>query len=225
MESLQFSACSVWYLPTNECLYKLSTHFWPSDIIMPSYNLVNISSGNSVLRSHLTILQEMLKISFLGYKFENDQLKIRATSPRGQWVNSMRPSYAYMRQQNNNHWYIVNSNLRNKHQWNLKRNSCIFIPENAFENGVCEMASILFRPQCVKLVDGKPSMTQSMYATLTELYVPCTFGKAKTIFYTRDSIVKGQNIMQNLETRVGNARVLHECSYYSHVCWQTGHDI
>ena len=44
-------------------------------------------------------------------------------------------------------------NLRNKLQWNLKQNSCIFIQENAFENVVCEMASILFRPQCVNLWD------------------------------------------------------------------------
>ena len=29
----------------------------------------------------------------------------------------------------------------------------IFIPENAFENAVCEMADILSRPQCAKFVD------------------------------------------------------------------------
>ena len=39
-------------------------------------------------------------------------------------------------------WNIVNLNLRNKFQWNLKRNSGIFIQENAFENVVCEMASL-----------------------------------------------------------------------------------
>ena len=32
---------------------------------------------------------------------------------------------------------------------NFNRNSNIFIQENAFENVVCEMASILSRPQCV----------------------------------------------------------------------------
>ena len=47
-------------------------------------------------------------------------------------------------------WNIVNSNIRNKFQWNLKRNSNIFIQGNAFENVVCEMAVILYRPQCVK---------------------------------------------------------------------------
>ena len=45
-------------------------------------------------------------------------------------------------------WNIVNSNIRNKFQWNLKRNFYIFIHENEFEN-VCEMAAILSRPQCV----------------------------------------------------------------------------
>ena len=39
----------------------------------------------------------------------------------------------------------------------LKKNanqiSNIFIQENALENVVCEMASILFRPQCVKASD------------------------------------------------------------------------
>ena len=40
--------------------------------------------------------------------------------------------------------YIVNSNIKNKIQWNLKRNSCIFIEENAFV--LCEMAAILSGP-------------------------------------------------------------------------------
>ena len=46
-------------------------------------------------------------------------------------------------------WNIVNWTLKNKLQRNLKRNSSVFVQENAFENGVCEMASVLFRPQCV----------------------------------------------------------------------------
>ena len=40
--------------------------------------------------------------------------------------------------------------LRNKVQWNLNRNSNIFIEENTFENFVCEMLPISSRPQCVK---------------------------------------------------------------------------
>ena len=35
-------------------------------------------------------------------------------------------------------------------QWNLNRNSFIFIAKNAFENVVWKMAAILSRPQCVK---------------------------------------------------------------------------
>ena len=35
-------------------------------------------------------------------------------------------------------------------QWYLKRNPCFFIQENEIENVVCEMASILSRPQYVK---------------------------------------------------------------------------
>ena len=46
-------------------------------------------------------------------------------------------------------WNIVNWTLRNKLQWNFNRNSNMFIQENAHENVVCEMASILCRPQCV----------------------------------------------------------------------------
>ena len=49
-------------------------------------------------------------------------------------------------------WDIVNSNLRNKLQWNLKRNSRVFFQEIAFENVVYEMASILSRPQCANLL-------------------------------------------------------------------------
>ena len=45
----------------------------------------------------------------------------------------------------------VNWNLTNKLQWELMRNSQIFIQENAFENVVCEMTAISSRPQCVKI--------------------------------------------------------------------------
>ena len=46
-------------------------------------------------------------------------------------------------------WYMLNSNPRNKLQWNLKWKSYIYMQKNAFENGVCEMAAILSLPQCV----------------------------------------------------------------------------
>ena len=58
-------------------------------------------------------------------------------------------------------WNIVNSTLRNKLQWTFNRNSNIFIQENVLENVVCEMASILSRPQCVKM--RGPISWQCMY--------------------------------------------------------------
>ena len=86
-------------------------------------------------------------------------------------INSLRPSDAYMRQWSNHRWFIwwlvawsapshylnqwwiiVNWTLGNKFQWNFNRNSNIFIHENAFENVVCNIASISSRPQCVKCV-------------------------------------------------------------------------
>ena len=40
---------------------------------------------------------------------------------------------------------------RNNFQWNINRNE-IFIQENVYENVICEMATTLSRPQCVKFV-------------------------------------------------------------------------
>ena len=72
-----------------------------------------------------------------------------------------------MRQWTDHHWFrkwlvawspshylnqcltIVNWNLRNKFQWNIKRHSDIVIKGNAFENVVCEMVAILSRPEYV----------------------------------------------------------------------------
>ena len=84
-------------------------------------------------------------------------------------INSLRPGEAYMRQCTNHYWFrwclvawsapshyvnqcwnIVNWTLGNKLQCNLNKNLYIFIHENAFENVICKMVSILSRPQCVK---------------------------------------------------------------------------
>ena len=50
-------------------------------------------------------------------------------------------------------WDIVNWALRNKYQWNFKRNSCkyIFVQQNAFENVIWKNAAILSRPQYVNV--------------------------------------------------------------------------
>ena len=93
----------------------------------------------------------------------NYLFKVTSSSSTGQGINSLRLRDAYMRKKINHLAgakplsepkleYIVNSNLRNKFQWNLKRNLRIFIQENSFENVVRELAAILSRPQCVKHV-------------------------------------------------------------------------
>ena len=69
---------------------------------------------------------------------------------------------------------IVNWTLRNKLQWNLNRNSNIFIHENTFENVVWKMAAILSLPQCVKTCQWQiweiyPNMT-SLKTTHTSLF-------------------------------------------------------
>ena len=100
---------------------------------------------------------------------------------RSQCVNSLRPSDAYMRQWTNHHWFQIMAcrlvgakplseplleyceldhweqksvkwTIGNKNQWNLNRNSNIFIQENAFENIVWKMTAILSRPKCVKKI-------------------------------------------------------------------------
>ena len=48
-------------------------------------------------------------------------------------------------------WNIFNWTFRNKLPWNFNRNSNLLIQENALENVVREMASILSRPQCVNV--------------------------------------------------------------------------
>ena len=107
-------------------------------------------------------------------------------------INSLRPSDAFMRQQTNHHWFrlwlvawpapshylnqcwnIVNWTIGNKPQWNLKRNSYIFIEENAFENVVWKMASILSRPQCAKTVGRRYIAVWAVYEILS-IYVYVT---------------------------------------------------
>ena len=70
----------------------------------------------------------------------------------------------------NHCWNIVNWTLRNKLQWNFNQNSCIAIEENVFEYVFCEMAFMLYRPQCVNAllsVCGIYLNTQTTLNTLT----------------------------------------------------------
>ena len=54
-------------------------------------------------------------------------------------------------------WIIVNWAPGNKLQWNLNKNSNIFIKENAFEIVLCETATILSQPQCVNVSHWLPT--------------------------------------------------------------------
>ena len=68
------------------------------------------------------------------------------------WLTTMTiwlPSH-YLRQC----WNIANWTLRNKLKWIFNRDTSIFIEENTFENVVCEVSAILFRPRCVNHLPG-----------------------------------------------------------------------
>ena len=52
----------------------------------------------------------------------------------------------------NQWWLVINCTTRNKLQWNFKRNTSIFVQENAFDCFACKVSAILFRPQYDKLL-------------------------------------------------------------------------
>ena len=58
-------------------------------------------------------------------------------------------------------WITVNWNIKDTFQWNLKRNSYIFIQENAFENAVYKIAGILSRSQV--LIKHDDNSTYTLY--------------------------------------------------------------
>ena len=75
------------------------------------------------------------------------------------------------------HWNIVNSKLGNRLHWNLKRNSYIFIPENAFENTVCEITVGELRsnlctktPLYIYVRSGSPSVCSFVDRIVSALY-------------------------------------------------------
>ena len=68
-------------------------------------------------------------------------------------------------------WNIVNWILENKLQWDFNRNSNIFIQENAVQNVVCKMASILSRPQCVKCISLKSNLNLLVKLLSLSIYI------------------------------------------------------
>ena len=83
-------------------------------------------------------------------------------------------------------WIIVNWTLRNKLQWNLNRNSNIFIQENAFESVVCETAAILSRPQCVKL----NKLLNRRHKSSCEAAVMCYAERQQTMVYEQSTWIE-----------------------------------
>ena len=72
-------------------------------------------------------------------------------------------------------WNIVNWTPGIKFQWNLNRNSYIFIHENVVDNVLWQMATILSRPQCVYTSMSKHVWQQRAYPgcipiTLMKIY-------------------------------------------------------
>ena len=67
----------------------------------------------------------------------------------------------------NQYWNIVNWTLRNIFQWHLNWNSNIFFKKHV----VCEMVSILSRPQCVKQHLLVHHMMQSSYQTVAKYLI------------------------------------------------------
>ena len=74
------------------------------------------------------------------------------------------------------YWIIVNWALGNKLQWNFNRNSKFFVQENSLEHVVCEMASILSRPQWVKTRRGR------IFIFLTLTIAPTCYKKWCEVF-------------------------------------------
>ena len=107
-------------------------------------------------------------------------------------------------------WNVVKWTLRNKLQWNLNRNTHIFIQENALENIVWKMAAILSWSQCVKgcshidvlpiLKWTSPTTTQdrSMGQCKKEVTPLLThWGYVSVALTHRDKIVLSSHIYQN----------------------------
>ena len=82
----------------------------------------------------------------------------------------------------NQWWNIVNWTLRNKLQWNLNRNSNIFIQENASENVIWKMAAMLSRPQCVKSLDPGRKKKQQVNFHRRRVYLTENIEMSEYIF-------------------------------------------
>ena len=91
------------------------------------------------------------------------------------WFRQWLVAYSAPSHYLNQCWVIVNWTLRNRLQWNFNQNTKLFIHENASENIVCEMATILCRGRWVNSTNHKmwPIVrgdVPSFISALTHLY-------------------------------------------------------
>ena len=106
--------------------------------------LLDICAGNSLVPGEFPA-QRLMTRSF--DVFFDLRLNQRLSKQSWGWWFEMLPHPLWLHC--NECWIIVNWNLKNKLQWNIKWNLYIFIQENTFEN-VCKIAATLLQPQCVK---------------------------------------------------------------------------
>ena len=66
---------------------------------------------------------------------------------------------------------VVELTTRNKFQWNLNRNSNIFIQENGLEKIICKMLAILSRPQCFNIGMGHECHEMSNKHLCTTIFI------------------------------------------------------
>ena len=108
--------------------------------------------------------------------------------------------------------------LRNKLQWNSNRNSNIFVQENAPENVVSEMASILSRPQCVKKKTVQVNISLSIFIFFLNSVMKCTFplidlNYENTIFITLVKTIKVVKILGIFYRIPHNLCIFHHAKY------------
>ena len=126
---------------TKSCLFSLSWRTTclerPQNLVVALYMYIYIVY--IYIRNQTKLLRNV-------YSFQlNDETEWRIYICISNWLVVWSVPSCYLNQCYN----IANWTLRNKLQWHFDRNSSIFVQENAFEGIVCEMAAILFRPQCV----------------------------------------------------------------------------
>ena len=111
---------------------------------------------------------------------------------------------------------IVDWTPRNNLQWNLGRNSSIFIQESVFGNVVCKMASILSRPQCVKTL--RPELNS--YHVAATISYALSWKKCVPLWFKFRWILIPSGLLDKKSTLV-QVMVLPEqaTNYYVNQCW------